>query len=78
MDNRGADCQTEDLILFRRIFEECLRACLTTSARPSTRHVSANNCWIARQRANVIRPNFELSRQLAAKRRAALDSVRGP
>jgi hypothetical protein len=79
MDNRGANCQTEDLILFRRIFEECLRGL------PDDKRAAIHQARLAKQLLDCAaaseRNPAELRVVAAAgseEEETALDSVRGP
>jgi hypothetical protein len=79
MDNRGANCQTEDLILFRRIFEECLKGL------PDDKRAAIHQARLAKQLldcAAASERNPAEFRVVAAagseEEETALDSARGP
>lgn len=77
MDNRGTNCQTEDLILFRRIFEECLRGL------PDDKRVAVHQARLAKQlldcaAASECNPAEFRVVAAADTEKTALDSTRGP
>jgi DNA-directed RNA polymerase specialized sigma24 family protein len=77
MDNRGANCQTEDLILFRRIFEECLKGL------PDDQRAAIHQARLAKQLLDCAAASERSPDELrvvaaAGTEKTALDNTRGP
>jgi hypothetical protein len=76
MDNPGASCRTEDLMLFRRIFDECLRSL------PVDKRTAIHQARLAKQlldcAATGERNQIEYRLSAMADAKARLDRTRSP